>query len=59
MKDLMENWRGYLKEEEQPSGVPTGIRTFEDLKKLLRSIELKRKGGVVGKKARIAEKKGN
>ena len=44
MKDLMENWRGYLAEQK-------GIETFEDLKKLLRTIEAKRKGGVVGKKA--------
>ena len=44
MKDLMENWRGYLAEQK-------GIETFEDLKKLLRTIEVKRKGGVVGKKA--------
>ena len=44
MKDLMESWRGYLTEQE-------GIETFEDLKKLLRTIEVKRKGGVVGKKA--------
>ena len=40
----MENWRGYLAEQK-------GIETFEDLKKLLRTIEAKRKGGVVGKKA--------
>ena len=44
MKDLMENWRGYLAEQK-------GIETFEDLKKLLRTIEAKRKGGVIGKKA--------
>jgi|TARA_R110002020_G_scaffold85110_3_gene210228 hypothetical protein len=51
MKDLMEGWRGYLSEQEEEVGDPKGIETFEDLKKLLRSIELKRKGGVVGKKA--------
>ena len=30
---------------------PTGIKTFEDLKKLLKMIELKRKGGIAGKRA--------
>jgi hypothetical protein len=43
----MENWRQYLNEEQAPSG----IQTFGQLKNLLRSIELRRKGGVVGKKA--------
>jgi len=51
MKDLMEGWRGYLTEQEEEVAAPKGIETFEDLKKLLRSIELKRKGGIVGKKA--------
>tara|TARA_R100001463_G_scaffold35109_1_gene76745 strand:+ start:743 stop:1210 length:468 start_codon:yes stop_codon:yes gene_type:complete len=51
MKDLMEGWRGYLTEQEEEVAGPKGIETFEDLRKLLRSIELKRKGGVVGKKA--------
>ena len=51
MKLLLENWRGYLAEQEPQDSAPTGIETFEDLKKLLKSIELKRKGGVVGKKA--------
>ena len=47
MKLLLENWRVYLAEQDTPEG----IETFEDLKKLLKSIEIKRKGGVVGKKA--------
>jgi len=47
VKLLLENWRGYLAEQDTPKG----IETFEDLKKLLKSIEIKRKGGVVGKKA--------
>jgi len=51
MKLLLENWRGYLAEQEPQGSAPTGIETFEDLRKLLKSIELKRKGGVVGKKA--------
>ena len=51
MKDLMEGWREYLTEQEEEVAGPKGIETFEDLRKLLRSIELKRKGGVVGKKA--------
>ena len=51
MKDLMEGWRGYLTEQEEEVAGPKGIETFEDLRKLLRSIELKRKGGIAGKKA--------
>jgi hypothetical protein len=51
VKLLLENWRGYLAEQEPQGSAPKGIETFEDLKKLLKSIELKRKGGVVGKKA--------
>ena len=53
MKDIMENWRGYIaeQEQEQQNSAPAGITTFEQLADLLKSIELKRKGGVAGKKA--------
>ncbi len=50
MKDIMENWRGYIAEQEQQNSAPRGVTTFEELANLLKSIELKRKGGVAGKK---------
>tara|TARA_R100000388_G_scaffold40634_1_gene31367 strand:- start:2545 stop:3012 length:468 start_codon:yes stop_codon:yes gene_type:complete len=51
MKLLMENWREYLAEQEQQGSSPKDIETFEQLKQLLKSIEIKRKGGIAGKKA--------
>ena len=47
MKLIMENWRQFVNEQEEP----TGIKTFEELKGLLQSIELRRKGGIAAEKA--------
>ncbi len=61
MKLLLENWRNYLNEgweeearkqaKEAGETGPIGVETFEDLKKLLKAVELKRKGGVAAKQA--------
>ena len=60
MKLIMERWDKYKIEEQVPSvqqpttstpQAPSGVKTFGDLKKVLRGIELKRKGELVGQKA--------
>ena len=51
MKDLMENWRGYLAEQEPEVVSKKGISTVGDLKKAIRYMRAKEAGGDVGKKA--------
>ena len=51
MQDLMENWRGYLAEQEEEAVSTKGINTVGDLKKLVRLIALKKAGGKVGRNA--------